>query len=50
MRLDEPGPAAQVSYDLEIEVPRFVYQMLQIDRDRQWRFSIHRGSVHILPT
>ena len=50
MRLDASGPAAQGSYDLEIEVPRFVHQILQIERDRQWRFSIHRGSVHILPS
>jgi len=50
MRLDQPGATAQGGYDLEIEVPRFVYQILQIDRDRQWQFSIHRGSVHILPS
>jgi ABC-type Fe3+/spermidine/putrescine transport system ATPase subunit len=49
MLLDEPGPAAQGGYDLEIDVPRFVYQILQIERDRRWRFSIHRGSVHVLP-
>jgi molybdate transport system ATP-binding protein len=48
-RLDTPGPPAQGDYDLEIQVPRFVYEMLNLDRDRQWQFSIHRASVHVLP-
>ncbi len=50
MRLDEPGPPAQDDYDLEIEIPRFVHQILQIERDGRWRFSIHRGSIHVLPS
>jgi molybdate transport system ATP-binding protein len=50
MRLDESGPPAQGEYDLELDVPRFVYEMLQIEQDRRWRFSIHRGSVHVLPS
>jgi molybdate transport system ATP-binding protein len=50
MRLDAPGPPAQGDYDLEIEVPRFVYELLHIDRDRHWQFSIHRGSIHVLAT
>jgi len=49
LRLDEPGPAAQGDYDLEVEVPRLVYEILEIDRDRHWEFSIHRGSIHVLP-
>jgi molybdate transport system ATP-binding protein len=49
MRLDAPGAAAQDEYDLEIEVPRFVYEVLRLDRDRCWQFSIHRGSIHLLP-
>jgi molybdate transport system ATP-binding protein len=49
LRLDAPGTPAQGDYDLEIEVPRFVYEMLRIERDPVWRFSIHPGSVHILP-
>ena len=40
--------AAQGDYDLEIEVPRFVYELLHIDRDRHWQFSIHSGSIHVL--
>jgi len=48
-RLDEPGPAAQGDHDLEIEVPRMVYEILEIARDRRWRLSIHRGSIHVLP-
>jgi molybdate transport system ATP-binding protein len=50
MRLDEPGPAAQGDYDLEVEVPSLVYEILEIKDDRQWEFSIHRGSIHVLPS
>lgn len=50
VRLAEPGPPAQGDYDIEIEIPRFVYEILRIERDRRWQFSIHRGSIHVLPT
>jgi molybdate transport system ATP-binding protein len=49
IRLDEPGLPAQGAYDLEVEVPHLVYEILEIDRDRHWEFSIHRGSIHVLP-
>ena len=49
IRLDEPGASAQGAYDLEVEVPHLVYEILEIDRDRHWDFSIHRGSIHVLP-
>jgi molybdate transport system ATP-binding protein len=49
IRLDEPGPPAQGAWDLEVEVPHLVYEILEIDRDRAWEFSIHRGSIHVLP-
>jgi molybdate transport system ATP-binding protein len=49
IRLDHPGPPAQDEYDLEVEVPHLVYEILEIDRDRRWEFSIHRGSIHVLP-
>jgi molybdate transport system ATP-binding protein len=49
VRLDEPGPPAQGDHDLEVEVPHLVYEMLDIDHDRRWQFSIHRGSIHPLP-
>jgi molybdate transport system ATP-binding protein len=49
MRLDAPGAPAQGDYDLEVEVPHLVYEILEIDRDRRWQFSIHRGSIHVLP-
>jgi ABC-type Fe3+/spermidine/putrescine transport system ATPase subunit len=49
VRLDEPGSPAQGAYDLEVEVPRLVYEILEIDRDRHWQISIHRGSIHVLP-
>jgi len=49
-RLDEPGPLAAGDHDLEIEVPRMVYEILEITRDRAWQLSIHRGSIHVLPS
>ena len=49
IRLDEPGPPAQGAWDLEVEVPHLVYEILDIERDRRWEFSIHRGSIHVLP-
>jgi molybdate transport system ATP-binding protein len=48
--LDEPGVPEQGSYDLEVEVPHLVYEILEIERDRHWQFSIHRGSIHVLPS
>jgi molybdate transport system ATP-binding protein len=50
IRLDASGAPAQGDYDLEVEVPRLVYEILEIDRDRHWEFSIHRGSIHPLPS
>ncbi len=49
IRLDAPGPPAQNGWDLEVEVPHLVYEILEIERDRRWEFSIHRGSIHVLP-
>ncbi len=49
IRLDEPGEPAQGGYDLEVEVPRLVYEILEIARDRRWQLSIHRGSIQVLP-
>jgi len=49
-RLDAPGEPAQGSHDLEVEVPKLVYEILEIGRDRRWRVSIHRGSIQILPS
>jgi len=48
--LDTPGAPAQGDFDLEVEVPHLVYEILEIERDRHWEFSIHRGSIHVLPT
>jgi len=49
-KLDASGGPAQGDYDLEIEVPRLVYEILEISRDRHWQLSIHRGSIHVLPS
>jgi len=50
LRLDALGSPSQGDFDLEVEVPRLVYEILEIERDRHWEFSIHRGSIHVLPT
>jgi molybdate transport system ATP-binding protein len=50
LRLDEQGEPAQGDYDLEVEVPSLVYEILEIARDRLWQISIHRGSIHVLPS
>jgi molybdate transport system ATP-binding protein len=47
--VDGNEPPAQGGYDLEIEVPKMVYEMLEISRDRRWAISMHRGSIHVLP-
>jgi len=49
-RLDGPEPPAQGGHDLEIEVPKLVYEMLEIARDRRWTISMHRGSIQVLPS
>ena len=49
-KLDASGGPAQGDYDLEIDVPRLVYEILEISRDRHWQLSIHRGSIHVLPS
>ncbi len=49
VRLQGCDCPTQQDYDLEIDVPRFVYDLLRLDSDRDWQFSIHRGSIHVLP-
>jgi hypothetical protein len=48
-RLLAPGEPAQGAYDLEIEVPKLVYEILEIGRDHRWQISLHRGSIQVLP-
>ncbi|MFQ5897260.1 MAG: ABC transporter ATP-binding protein [Candidatus Methylomirabilia bacterium] len=49
-RLSVPGEPSQGFYDLEIEVPKLVYEILEISRDRRWQISVHRGSLQVLPS
>jgi len=48
-RLAAPGTPSQGTYDLEIEVPKLVYERLGVARDRQWQVSIHPGTIQPLP-
>jgi ABC-type Fe3+/spermidine/putrescine transport system ATPase subunit len=49
-RLDTPGAPSQGDHDLEIEVPKLVYEMLEIRHDRHWAVSMHRGALQVLPS
>ncbi len=49
-RVSAPGELSQGFYDLEIEVPKLVYEILEMARDRRWQISIHRGSIQVLPS
>ncbi|MEO5739581.1 MAG: ABC transporter ATP-binding protein, partial [Vicinamibacterales bacterium] len=40
-RLARPGHPSQGAYDLEIEIPKLVYERLGISTDRHWEVSIH---------
>jgi molybdate transport system ATP-binding protein len=48
-RLARPGTPSQGGYDLEIEIPKLVYERLRISTDRHWDVSIHPGSIQVLP-
>ena len=48
-RLSRPGQPSQGNYDLEIEIPKLVYERLGISTDRHWDVSIHPGSIQVLP-
>ncbi len=48
-RLDAPGAPSQGTYDLEIELPKLVYEILDVARDRVWQVSMHRGALQVLP-
>jgi ABC-type sulfate/molybdate transport systems ATPase subunit len=48
-RLDRLGAPSQGTYDLEIEIPKLVYERLNISTDRRWDVSIHPGSIQVLP-
>ncbi len=49
-RLDAGGEPSQGAHDLEIDVPRQVYEILEIARDRHWAVFVNRGSIQVLPT
>jgi molybdate transport system ATP-binding protein len=49
VRLDAPGAPAQGDRDLDVEVPRLVHEVLGLERDLDWRMTIHRGAVEVLP-
>jgi molybdate transport system ATP-binding protein len=48
-RLSRPGEPSQGAFDLEIEIPKLVYERLGVSTDRHWDVSIHPGSIQVLP-
>jgi molybdate transport system ATP-binding protein len=48
-RLEGAGDPSQGAYDLEIEVPKLVYEILDVPHDRRWGISMHRGALQVLP-
>ena len=49
-RLSGGGAPSQGAYDLEIDVPRIVYELLEIGNDRHWVVFINRSSIQLLPS
>jgi hypothetical protein len=47
-RLTRDGAPADGTHDLEIEIPKLVYELLQVARVRQWHVSVHRGAIQVL--
>jgi len=45
-----PGQPSQGAYDLEIEIPKLVYERLNVSADRHWDVSVHPGSIQVLPS
>lgn len=50
LRLDVPGEPSHGTWDLEIEIPKLVYEILEVARDRRWQISLHRGAIQVLPS
>jgi molybdate transport system ATP-binding protein len=49
-RLDADGAPSQGAYDLEIEVPKLVAEILDLPHERRWAVSMHRGALQVLRT
>ena len=49
-KLTEPSSPSQGTYDLDIEIPKLVYDILDVGRDRHWQLSLHRGAIQVLPS
>jgi ABC-type Fe3+/spermidine/putrescine transport system ATPase subunit len=50
LRLVAPGLPSQGTHDLEVEIPPLVYDILNVERDRDWDVTIHRGALQVLPS
>ncbi len=48
-RLQGPRLTPERDYDLEIEVPPYIYERLGLDRTRFWTIAVHPESIHLIP-
>ena len=47
-RLTVEGGLVHEAHDLEIEIPKLAYELLEVARVRQWHVSVHRGAIQVL--
>lgn len=48
-RLNVPRLAPEREYDLDLEVPMYVYERLGLATNRAWTISIRSDALHLLP-
>ena len=49
-RLADPASTGRIApYNLEIELPDYVYFRLGLDRQKEATISIHRSAMHVIP-
>lgn len=47
-RLAKPGSAEVREYDLQIELPRHVYQRLELAQQKAWSISLKKSAIHVI--
>lgn len=47
-RLASPGSAEMLDYDLQIELPRHVYQKLELAHQKAWSISLKKSAIHVI--
>ncbi|MBI3912847.1 MAG: ABC transporter ATP-binding protein [Chloroflexi bacterium] len=47
-RADAPRFAPTQDFDLQIELPVYIYERLDLSRARRWRVSVRRNGIHLI--